>query len=286
MNRELFSEMQRQLKPSYEAEEALKAKLEAAQTKGKVRWGRYVALAACAALAVAAVPIYGALNPPLHTYAVDAGGAVAEHGEVISLTGGKDASQTGEPNTGDLPGGAVVELPVQEEATAAYEALMDHIDNAGPSLIDSAQRFPDWYGGAYIDEYGGLVVCVVGAPLDDKSLYLHIQDLCGSQAVAFRDVKYTLNELNALQEKAVALLQELDFAQELWTAAVDERNNQVTVALPFASKKALAGLHKLDPAGDAISVTVLEHEPVVLDKATSQPVEELPAPKETIPIGE
>lgn len=282
MNRELFSQMQRQLEPSPEAEAALKAKLERAKTKGRVRWGRYVAVAACAALAVAAVPIYGALNPPLHAYAVGDGGAAAEHGEVLSLTGDKDDLQTGAPNTGDLPGGAVVEVPVQEEAAAAYEALMDHIDNARKPWIDSAQRFPDWYGGAYIDEYGDLVVCVVGAPLDDKSLYLEIQDLCGSQAVAFREAKYTLNELNALQEEVAAQLLELDFGQIAWATGVDEENNQVTVALPFAIKKVLAQLQRLDPAGDAISVTVGEHEPVPLVEATPRPVVELPAAKEEI----
>lgn len=268
MKHEIFDSMKRQLNPSLQAQAELQETLSQPAKAKPIRWRRYVAVAACFALVVAAFPVYGTLNPPLHAYAV----GMAEPSQELELGLG----MTGDLGNGIdgthpiLPGGAVmVERPVQEEATAAYEALMARFAaDCGPG------SYPDWYGGSYIDEWGGLIVCVVGAPAEDKSLYLEIQDMCGDHPVGFRDVTYPLVRLNDLQTEVVELLKELEFADQLWASRVDEEHNQVAVTLPFASKKALAGLHKLDPAGDAIAVTVVERQQVVLDKAPAElPVE-------------
>lgn len=273
MNKELFSTMQEQLKPGPQALEGLEAKLGAAPA-AKPRWGRYVALAACAALVLTAIPVYSALNPPLHAYALGAA-------DMERKAGNEDLGR-GNGIDGTVPvgtGAAIVELPVQEEAAAAYQTLISRF-----TADYGAGNYPHWYGGAYIDEWGGLIVCVVGAPAEDKSLYLEIQELCGSQAVGFQDAKYPLAQLNGLQEQVVALLKEAELADSLWSSAVDEEANRLNVVLPFASKKALAGLHRLDPAGDAIAVTVVERQAVRFDTAPEEPLYVIdPAPE---PAGE
>lgn len=287
MNKKLFCEMQEQLTPGTETLDALARRLKAAPVAARPRWGRYVALAACAALVVAAVPVYGALNPPLHAYALGVEEPARQEltlGGTLEKGGGIDGTH---PITA---GGAdIVERPVQEEATAAYQALMARF------AADYGQgNYPDWYGGSYIDEWGGLIVCVVGAPAEDKSLYLEIEEMCGGHPVGFRDVTYTLAHLNSLQEQVTELLKGLDFAEELWASGVDEENNRVDVTLPFASKKALAGLHKLDPAGDAIAVTVVERqevnftateEPTAYEAAPGVSVQITPTPNE-LPVPE
>lgn len=292
MNKKLFAAMQEQLKPGAETLQALEERLKTAPAKTKPRWGRYVALAACAALAVVAIPVCSLLNPPLHAYALSAEPAREELGRPVTglltpgLDGGNgiDGTQVGDQ---ECP---TVERPVQEAATAAYQTLMTRF-----AADYGSDSYPDWYGGAYIDAWGGLVVCVVDAPVEDKSLYQEIWELCGSQAVAFQDSKYTLSHLTALQEQVAALMEETGMAKEVWVSGVDEEHNRVFVTLPFASKKALAGLHRLDPAGDAIAVTVTERQPVQLvapeeptayvidpapyEKEPPAPVEELPAEK-------
>lgn len=280
MNKALFSQMQEQLKPGPEVLAALEKRLEREVSGKRPRWGRYVALAACAVLVLAAGPVYTALNPPLHAYAL--GEAVPAKQELGLMTGDKGDGVDGTHPV--LPGGAViVERPVQEEATAAYEALMARF------AADLGQgNYPGWYGGAYIDDWGGLIVCVVGAPEGDKSLYLDIQAMCDGHPVGFQDVSYTLAHLNSLQEQVAALLGELDFASQTWASGVDEEGNRVAVTLPFASKKALAGLHRLDPAGDAIAVTVVERvdpmagEPDQTEEPTMYLVD--PAPVTAAPI--
>lgn len=280
MDKELFAHMQEQLMPGPEVLDALEKRLEGEAARKRTPWGRYMALAACAVLVLAAVPLYTALNPPLHAYAL--GEAVPARQELALGTGDLGGGIDGTHPV--LPGGAVlVERPVQEEATAAYEALMARF-----AADLGAGSYPGWYGGAYIDDWGGLIVCVVGAPEGDKSLYLDIQAMCDGHPVGFRDVGYTLSHLNALQDQVVALLDGLDFEGGRWASGVDEEGNRVAVTLPFASKKALAGLHKLDPAGDAIAVTVVEHgdplpgEPGQTEEPTMHPID--PAPAATQPI--
>lgn len=275
MKRDLFRSMREQMTPSDDAKAALEERLARPIAAKPHPWRKYAVLAACVALFVTAVPVYTALNPPLHAYAV---GTVEE---VTGLLGDKTGGATdlvsdrgsGIDGTQPLtPGGAdIVERPVQEEAAAAYAALMAQF-----ATDYEPGCYPDWYGGAYIDQWGELIVCVADAPLEDKSLYLEIQAMCGGHSVGFQNVTYPLAHLNSLQEQVVELMRKLDFADQLWASGVYEEHNQVAVTLPFASKKALAGLHQLDPAGDAIAVTVVERTAVEFEWKVGQPTEAQP----------
>ena len=72
MNKELFSNMQKQMTPSPQARAALSEKLAQPVKKRPVPWKKYTALAACAALMVGAFTVYQAGRPEgktaLHSY--------------------------------------------------------------------------------------------------------------------------------------------------------------------------------------------------------------------------
>ena len=67
MNKDLFCSMQRKLIPSQQAVDQLKERLVQSAPAGRqpIPW-KYGALAACAALLIAAYPIYHTLSPTLH----------------------------------------------------------------------------------------------------------------------------------------------------------------------------------------------------------------------------
>ena len=75
-NKELFASMQGQLKPSPQARAALEARLAQPVKKRPAPW-KYGAVAACAALVLAAWPIYRVLSPALHAVVPGQGGYTA-----------------------------------------------------------------------------------------------------------------------------------------------------------------------------------------------------------------
>ena len=192
MNRELFVSMQKRLSPSPEARAALEARL-----TGKRRRAvpRYAVLAACLLLA-AALPLgqvvrdraawtqvtagfrpgVSASEPRLHSCVISDAAAAADH-----TAGGTGRNE-------ELPGGALVreDAAAQEDAAAAYQNLMARFAaDWGPGA------YPDWYGGAYIDPSGALIVNLVEAhDSADKTLALQIQDWAGGP-VGFSSVKYS-----------------------------------------------------------------------------------------------
>lgn len=340
MNKELFCSMQRQMQPSREVRDALTAKL--ASTKKKtVPVGRYVAIAACVAVIVAAVPVYGMVRDHLKWQAVLDGyshkDAIVEttqpHSYVLASelygqdspentidtggTGDQDqdmtpgeltdnmleagftqedvdgylasgwqmtwakwwkfyhqSEETGDRtlealldffreeglavNTGEapveIPGGAYIGgAPDQSGAIMAYQNLMDRFKaDYGPD------RYPEWYGGAYIDDHAGLIVNIAASyeeQLTDKELYFQIWDWAGSDRVGFGSSPQPLNDLRSLQDKVGDAMYDLglDFG-----CGVNEETGQVELTLPAATEEALWALARLDPAGADILVIVGE----------------------------
>ena len=147
------------------------------------------------------------------------------------------------PNTGDLPGGAYIgDAPSQEEAVNAYQKLMDRFDGV----------YPDWYGGAYIDSSGWLVVQLVeDKDPGDKTLELQVLDWTGSDSVMFSSCKYSLAYLHDLQDKVVDAMQELDLFS---SCGADEESNRLDLTLTSVTDRALILLAQLDPDDDAIFV--------------------------------
>ena len=168
-------------------------------------------------------------------------------------------------NTGDLPGGAYVDC--------------------GPG------SYPEWYGGAYIDENETLVVNIVeGGEPEDKALFLKIQDWAGTDQVSFGNVKYGLGYLRDLQDRAFEAMSELGLAVG---CGVNEETGQVELDLSAVTDEALRLLAELDPADDAILVRVGQAA-VAEDTAASEAPDgyiHIPAPAENdvqpdnLPIG-
>lgn len=170
-------------------------------------------------------------------------------------------------STGSLPGGAYIgDVSSQEQAVNAYQNLMDHFGG----------NYPDWYGGAYIDESNTLIVCLVESENSgDKSLELQVLDWAGGRTsrVAFTDVKYSLTFLRNLQ-KQVESLPELKLISS-WGCGVNEESDQVELTIPHADEALLIALTKLDPEDDAILVQVSEGYSVATDVADEEPFSDL-----------
>lgn len=148
------------------------------------------------------------------------------------------------PNTGDLPSG---DVPVQEGAED-YQMLMARFNGV----------LPDWYGGAYLDTAGRLVVLLVeGEDPGDKSLELQVQEWTGSGRVRFGSARYSLNHLKGLMDRLNRLPDvNLKYADVMAGWGIDEENNRIELTLTQAYEPLLSVLAELDPEDDAIYVQV------------------------------
>ena len=166
------------------------------------------------------------------------------------------------PNTGDLPGGAYIgDAPSQEEALNAYEKLMDRFNGV----------YPDWYGGAYIDSSGWLVVQLVESKDPaDKSLELQVLDWTGSDQVMFSSCKYSLAQLTGLMDQLNALPDADPKCREVMASwGIDEEHNRIELTLTEVNGHVLAVLCRMDPEDDAIYVQVGQR--VSMDIANDKP---------------
>lgn len=274
MNKELFDSIQKQMAPSPEVRAALSEKLAQTHKKRPVPWKKYTALAACAALVIGAFSVYNFYQDkenwtivvrnfqydvivetpgPLHSYVMVEGltGYATEDATVNDKGSGGDVSATEVltgSNTGDLPGGAYVgDAPAQEEALQAIDKLAPHI-----------RSHPDWYGGAYIDNTGTLIVCLVESQdPGDKSLELQVLDWTDNGRVAFTDVKYSLAHLDKLMDRLNHLPETDPQCGDVMASWYrDEMNNRVVVTLTEVNDHILSVLAELDPDDDAIYVQV------------------------------
>ena len=179
------------------------------------------------------------------------------------------------PNTGDLPGGAYIgDAPSQEEALNAYEELMDRFNGV----------YPDWYGGAYIDSSGWLVVQLV----EDKSLELQVLDWTGSDQVMFSSCKYSLAQLTGLMDQLNALPDADPKCREVMASwGIDEEHNRIELTLTEANGHVLAVLCRMDPEDDAIYVQVGQRASadIANDKPSVIPEGEEPVSYDIMPGG-
>lgn len=159
-------------------------------------------------------------------------------------------------NTGALPihigdvfdGAYICYTYSQEEAVNAYQKLMDRFNGT----------YPDWYGGAYIDRSGWLVVQLVEDknPLD-KTLELQVLDWAGSDHVMFSSCKYSLAQLNGLMDRLNALPDaDMKCGDVMAGWGVDEEHNRIELTLTQVNDHILAVLAEMDPADDMILVQV------------------------------
>ena len=333
MNKDLFASMREQMRPSADARAALEEKL-ANVRPAAFPLKRRAAIAACAVVLAAAVPVGGMLwrhgkwqavmsnfhtdelkRESPHSYVLveipdgclpgnsvtaDAGGAGDEDrdmtpGEVADnmleagfsredvdayLASGWQmtwanwwkfsgaAEESGEwsldallefsqakglaVNTGEteLPGGAPAgDEPDQSEAVMAYQNLMAQFAaDYGPD------RYPDWYGGAYIDGHAGLIVNIVEEyEPEDKKLFRDIHDWAGSSSVGFGSSQLSMNQLRELQSSVMEAMEDLGVPAG---CGIDEENGRLNLDLPWVGDEILWKLAELDPEDAAILVRV------------------------------
>lgn len=250
MNDPRFAAIQAQLRPSDAAEEALRRRMAALRPR-RSRAG-YLAAAVCAALVLCACPVYRSLTapPPQHSYVlldpgepyVDTAGdnSCAEENSSAPEDAPVDEPPDSAPNPGPAPN-----PPYQGAGISAYQCLMSHF--GGGSKPD----YPDWYGGAYLNEEGRLTVLVVKGFTPDLP-----ESLRNSSAVVIGEapVKYSLAHLRDLQERAGDAMWELGVFD---SCGVSQEANQVNLTIREASREALAVLAEIDPEDDAIYVAVI-----------------------------
>lgn len=255
MNKELFDSMQKQMTPSPQVRAALSEKLAQPVKKRPVSWKKYGALAACAALVIGAI---GATRTPtweiiVHNFQRDPieltmHSYVTVDGPIGYIQENAATNDTGTGAAEILPGGAYVgDVPVQEGAED-YQKLMDHFDG----------YYPNWYGGAYIDSSGWLVVHLVESEdPGDKSLELQVLDWTGSDNVMFSSCKYSLAHLNQLMDRLNRIPTTHPYQAEYFAGwGIDEEYNRIVVSLTEAEPVSLSVLAGLDPDDDAIYVQV------------------------------
>lgn len=264
MNKELFDSMQKQMTPSPEIRAALSEKLAQPVKKRPAPWMKYGAVAACAALVIGAVSVYNLHQVhhddlrrtlKLHSYVTmeGAAGYVTEAATNDTGTGGIEV----------LPGGAYIgDAPVQAGAED-YQKLMDHFNGT----------LPDWYGGAYLDSSGWLVVQLVeDKDPGDKSLELQVLDWTGSDNVMFSSCKYSLAQLKELMNRLNALPEAYpECARVMAGWGIDEEHNRIELTLTQIYEPLLSVLAELDPDDDAIYVQVGQRASVDSAK-TEEPV--------------
>lgn len=259
MNNPRFAAIQAQLRPSPGAEEALRRRM--AETAPRRRqWLPYAAAAACAALLLCAIPLgRGLTAPPLHSYVLAGPGTAGQNtsgalGNTAAPAGGtpEDAPVDVPPVPDPDPGRP--DRPYEAEGTAAYQSLLAHFGGG----LDPV--YPEWYGGAYLDEEGRLVVLTVEglAPSLPEALE-------NSGAVVLEDrARYSLAHLRDLQGRASEAMMELGI---LAGCGVDEEANRVYLAIREASREALIALARLDPEDEAIYVEVTPYPDAAMEDA-------------------
>ena len=227
--------------------------------KPRFGWRKLAACAACAALVLAAYPVYRAANPPLHGYTVMEGNSMAGLQNLTTAKGeGIDTpelspapAQTGDDQPGDVPD--------QSKAIAQYQGLLEGMGGQGGY---EPEPYPDWYGGAWIDNSydpeAKLAVAVVDG-FHTPELEAQVEEWCGGGVVFVQDMKYSYAHLLNLMDQILQAVKESPAQDDVWSAFTsmgpDIKANCLSIGFSGTpSDAALMVLAKLDPDGDAIRV--------------------------------
>ena len=245
MNNPCFAAMRAQLGPSAAAEENLRRRLTESAPRCRPRWS-YLTAAACAALLLCAYPIYRGLTvPPQHSYVLlDSGDSFAagdNYSVEENVTSLEDAPADALPVLISPPGPE--SKPYEGEGLAAYQSLLSHF---GGSLYPS---YPDWYGGAYLNDEGRLVVLTVTGSTPNLP-----EALLDSAAVLLESrARYSYAYLLSLQEQVVDAILDLGIFAG---CGVDVEANRLHLAIREVNREAISLLAELDPEDNAIYVEI------------------------------
>ncbi len=85
----------------------------------------------------------------------------------------------------------------ESKSSLQYEKLMDSFEETETGEL----IYPDYYGGSYIDDDGGFVVCVVATNAEEKKYTSKsIEETIHASDFKIKSVKYSYNELEEMME--------------------------------------------------------------------------------------
>lgn len=267
-----------------EADEDYVQAADSGVVRPRFRWKTAVACAACAALVLAAYPVYRAVNPPLHSYTVlEGSGAV---GPEALLGGGADTpggQNTPEPDPAQTGDGQPYDVSAQWRAVAQYQGLLQGMGGQGGG---EPEPYPGWYGGAWIDDTGDRLAVAIVDGFHTGELEAQIEEWCGGEVVFVQDMKYSYAHLLNLNDQVLQALLESLNQNDVWSAfssmSPDIMANCLDVGFcGTPSDAALAFLARLDPAGDAIRVRVFTDKPDPLTGKGPGPASVAPEARDT-----
>lgn len=162
------------------------------------------------------------------------------------------------------------------ESTPAKSVSLDEsfkvYGNLDGSFITGISRnandvvYPDYYGGSYIDDNGGLVIMTTDSI---KSVWDDLKSRTKSSNFEIRQCKYSLNELQDLNLKLGKIFENRELANELkWiSVGIDIKNNKVSVDLEDCSTQAVDLFKK--KVLDSPMLKFNEMSPVVFDSEST-----------------
>ena len=124
----------------------------------------------------------------------------------------------------------------REEASATYRELLDVLDES--TLPASKTAYPEYYGGAFVDEDGELNGYVTRGYETDAD---ELKKRFGEKAV-YREGDYSYNTLTALMSDLNQFLlneQEDPLAHKIKDASLDEENNRIVVEMEDISSQTI-----------------------------------------------
>ena len=149
-----------------------------------------------------------------------------------------------EPQVESLPVTNQAETSVYEKQARAcflYNQLLSSFRT--DSRSGSEMLYPDYYGGAYADSDGNLVVYVCGP--DSIRGEIQLSRAVGSSDIKYVSCKYSLNELNNVLDTVTKIATTTAAGAVIASAGINERDNSVEVFLTDYSESVVDNLRKV-----------------------------------------
>lgn len=149
-----------------------------------------------------------------------------------------------EPQVESLPVTNQAETSVSEKQARAcflYNQLLSSFRT--DSRSGSEMLYPDYYGGAYADSDGNLVVYVCGP--DSIRGEIQLSRAVGSSDIKYVSCKYSLNELNNVLDSVTKIATTTAAGAVIASAGINERDNSVEVFLTDYSESVVDNLRKV-----------------------------------------
>lgn len=245
---------------------------DSAATRSRFRWRTFVACAACMALMVCAYPVYRMIHPPLHSYTIEAGGNASEtlDGDK-AVAGGGQSSLPGGVYVGDGLNSAGDDTPEDKAAVGQYDRLLQGMGVNEGNKAD----YPGWFAGAWV--HGDKLTVAIVDGFRNPELESEILDWVQSD-ITFVDAQYSYAYLDSLMDKTMVCIDGIGLNYGIGVNVIanclEVELYSETAAPEF--NKVLAGLSKLDPAGDAIDIKVFTDQVNVLTDNVENTMEPTP----------